>query len=201
MSDTMPTPALSTGSIDARATGWWGMVFLLIAEASIFAYLFFAYFYYAVNVEYRPWPPNGAPSLTFAIPETALIVAGAAAIWWADRRAAIALRLPSLLGLVLAALCGIGFIVLGLLDWSTKPFALASSAYSSIYFVTTGVHLAHVAVGVLMATAVLAWSAVGYLGRVRHVPITVSALYWYFLALSWLALFFVIYITPYLGSG
>jgi cytochrome c oxidase subunit 3 len=50
-----------------------------------------------------------------------------------------------------------------------------------------------------MAAAVLTWSAAGYLGPVRHVPVTVTAIYWYFLAATWAALFFTLYITPYLG--
>lgn len=199
MSEAIPTPALPTGSIGARASGLWGIFFLILSEASIFAYLFFAYFYYAVHSEYRPWPPYGAPSLAFPIPETVLIVLGAASMWWADRRAAIAVDLASILALVLTVLFGAGFIVLGIVDWGTKPFSLSSSAYSSIYYVLTGVHLLHTLVGVLMSVAVLAWSAIGYFGPVRHVPVTVAAFYWYFLALSWAALFFALYITPYLG--
>jgi heme/copper-type cytochrome/quinol oxidase subunit 3 len=73
MSEAISTPALPSGSIGVRASGWWGIIFLIMSEASIFAYLFFAYFYYAVHFDYRPWPPYGAPSLTLAIPETVLI--------------------------------------------------------------------------------------------------------------------------------
>jgi cytochrome c oxidase subunit III len=199
MSEAISTPALPSGSIGVRASGWWGIIFLIMSEASIFAYLFFAYFYYAVHFDYRPWPPYGAPSLTLAIPETVLIFLGAAAMWWADRRAAVAIRLPALLGMALVVIVGILFVLLGLWDWRSKPFTLASDAYSSIYFIMTGVHLTHTIVGVLMAAAVLAWSAAGYLGPVRHVPVTVTALYWYFLAATWAALFFTLYITPYLG--
>jgi cytochrome c oxidase subunit III len=154
-----------------------------------------------VNFEYRPWPPYGAPSLTFPIAQTALILLGAAAMWWNNRRAAVSVRWLPVLGLLVTLLCGAGFILLGLEDWSSKPFALSSNAYSSIYFVMTGVHLIHTAIGALMALAVMVWSTMGYFGPVRHVPITVTAIYWYFLAATWAALFFVLYITPYLGSG
>jgi heme/copper-type cytochrome/quinol oxidase subunit 3 len=201
MSEVIRKPPLLSGSIGLRASGWWGMVFLVMSEASVFSYLFFAYFYFAVNVEYRPWPPYGAPSLRFALPETLVVLLAAAAMWFADHRAAIGLRVPSLIGLLIAALFGIGFIALGLADWKSKPFSLSSSVYSSIYFVLTGAHLVHVVVGVVMSAAVLVWSAIGYLGPVRHVPVTVAALYWYFVAASWLAVFFVLYITPYLGGG
>lgn len=199
MSESISTPPLLSGSIGVRASGWWGMIFLVMSEASIFAYLFFAYFYYAVHFEYRPWPPYGAPSLLLPIPETVLIFVGAAAMWWADRRAALAEKVASLLGMAIAVVLGIAFVLLGLLDWHNKPFTLSSNAYSSIYFTLTGVHLAHTVVGVLMSAAVLTWSAAGYLGPVRHVHITATAIYWYFLAVTWAALFFALYITPYLG--
>lgn len=199
MSDVVPTPPLLSGSVGVRASGWWGVVFLVLSEASIFAYLFFAYFYYAVHFDYRPWPPYGAPSLRLPIAETVLIFFGAAGMWWADRRAALAVKLPALVGMAITIVLGIMFVLLGLLDWRDKPFALSSDAYSSIYFIMTGVHLAHAVVGVLMATAVLAWAGGGYFGPVRHVPVTVTAIYWYFLAATWAALFFTLYITPYLG--
>ena len=90
-----------------------------------------------------------------------------------------------------------GFIALQFLDWSDKPFAFASSTYSSVYFVITGAHLAHVAVGWVMFVMLLVWTLLGYFGPIRHVPITVGMLYWYFLAAIWIAIFFVINITPY----
>jgi cytochrome c oxidase subunit III len=120
-------------------------------------------------------------------------------MWWVNRRAALDLHLPALLGLAITLTVGILFVLLGLWDWQDKPFTLSSDAYSSIYFILTGVHLTHAVIGVLMAAAVLTWSAAGYLGPVRHVPVTVTAIYWYFLAATWAALFFTLYITPYLG--
>ena len=91
------------------------------------------------------------------------------------------------------------FIVLQFLDWHDKPFTLATSTYSSIYFTIGGFHLAHVVAGLLIFAVLLIWTALGYFDAVRHVPITVGTLYWYFLAAVWLAVFFVLYITPYLA--
>ena len=92
---------------------------------------------------------------------------------------------------------GAGFIALQAIDWSSKPFGLATSTYSSIYFVITGMHLAHFFVGWVMFVTLLLWTGLGYFDWIRHVPIIVGKLYWYFLAASWLAVFFVINCTPY----
>ncbi|MBV9757266.1 MAG: heme-copper oxidase subunit III [Alphaproteobacteria bacterium] len=200
MSDAVvPDGPLPVGSIGARASGWWGMLFFALSEASIFAYLCFAYFYFNVQPQYTPWPPYGAPSFLYAIPQTVLVLAGAAAMWWSGRTAATARSLPALGAIAAAVVCGLAFIGLGLADWASKPFTLASSPYASLYLVTTGIHLAHVLVGVVIAVAVLVWTALGYFRPVRHAPVNVAALYWGFLAGTWIAVFFTLYITPHLG--
>lgn len=199
-SETFPyRPSLPIGSIGRAASGYWGAVFLVLSEASIFAYLYFAYFYFSVQPHSGPWPPSGPPSFTYAAPQTVVVLLACAAIWWADRSAGLADPAGVLIGLVLALLLGAGFVALQFLDWYDKPFSLATDPYSSLYFVITGVHLAHLVLGIIMAGTVLLWFAFGYLGPVRHAPITVTALYWYFLALIWLTLFFTINITPYLS--
>ena len=44
MSETFPyRPPLAIGSVGRRASGYWAIVFLVLSEASIFAYLFFGY--------------------------------------------------------------------------------------------------------------------------------------------------------------
>jgi cytochrome c oxidase subunit III len=192
-------PGLPVGSIGLRASGMWGVVLLILSETSIFAYLFFSYFYFSVQPHSGQWPPSGPPAFTYSAPQTAAALAACVTAWWANRSVMRASRLGLLLGLALTLLLSLVFIALQFLDWHSKPFGLATDPYSSFYFVIGGVHLAHVVVGVVMLTAVLAWSLLGYFGPVRHVPITVAALYWYFVAAVWLGVFFTLFISPHLG--
>ena len=191
-------PPLLMGSVGRRASGYWGAVFLVLSEASIFAYLCFAYFYFAVQPHPGPWPPAGPPSFTYTAPQTIVILASCVAAWFAERAAARAEPAALLVALGLNLALGAGFIALQFLDWYDKPYALATEPHASLYYVITGVHLAHVVLGMIMLAAVTLWSVLGYLGPVRHVPVTVAKLYWYFLAIVWLALFFTLNITPYL---
>lgn len=187
---------LPVGSIGASASGWWGAWFFVISEASIFAYLFFSYFYFSIQPEAN-WVPGGPPSFTYSAPQTAIALVGCLTAWFADYSIKADRVLLALLGLGLTALLGAGFITLQFLDWFDKPFGLSSSTYASEYFVITGFHLAHVVVGWIMFAMLLIWTALGYFDPVRHVPITIGSLYWYFLAAIWVAVFFVINITPY----
>lgn len=189
--------ALPVGSIGSRASGWWGAWFLLISEASLFAYLFFAYFYYSIQPQ-AEWVPGHRPSFLYSAPQSALVLIGCATAWLAQRAAVRGQATELLLALAGTLVLGAGFIALQFLDWFSKDFTFASSAYGSIYYTIGGFHLAHFVVGWLIFLLLLAWSALGYVDPVRHLPITVGALYWYFLAVTWLAVFFVLDVTPYL---
>jgi heme/copper-type cytochrome/quinol oxidase subunit 3 len=192
-------PPLPMGSMGARASGFWGVVFLVLSEASIFAYLFFSYFYFSVQPHSGPWPPSGPPDLTWAVLQTAAALIGCATMWWADRAARRPAAGGTAIGLGISLLLSLAFIVFQILDWHAKPFALATDPYSSLYFTIGGIHLAHAVVGAVMIATVLLWSLLGYFGPARHVPITVAAAYWYFVAIVWLGVFFTLYVSPYLG--
>jgi heme/copper-type cytochrome/quinol oxidase subunit 3 len=187
------------GSIGLRASGFWGLVFLALSEASIFAYLLFSYYYFAVQPHPGPWPPGGPPEITYAAGQTVAALLACAAAGWADRSALFARRGGVLLGLALSLFLSLCFVALQVLDWHAKPFTLATDPYSSLYFLIGGVHLAHAVLGVVMIATVLLWSLLGYFGPDRHVPVTVAAVYWYFITIVWLAIFFALDLSPYLG--
>jgi heme/copper-type cytochrome/quinol oxidase subunit 3 len=187
------------GSIGVRASGFWGLVFLALSEASLFAYLLFSYYYFAVQPHPGPWPPSGPPEIAYAAGQTLAALLGCATGWWANRSAASGARRALLLGLGLSFLLALAFVALQVLDWHSKPFTLATNPYSSLYFTIGAVHLAHAVAGVVMIAAVMSWSALGYFGPVRHVPVTIAAVYWYFVTVMWLPIFFTLYLSPYLG--
>jgi heme/copper-type cytochrome/quinol oxidase subunit 3 len=43
----------------------------------------------------------------------------------------------------------------------------------------------------------LVWGARGYFDRRRHTPVLITAVYWHFVDVVWLAVFFTFYLTPY----
>ena len=192
--------SLPMGSIGTSASGWWGAWFLIISDSMIFAYLFFAYFWYSIQPDAH-WVPGGPPSFTYSAPQCVVVLLGCGSAWYAHRSINRNKRSATLLGLGVTVILGAIFIALQFVDWSSKPFGFASSTYSSIYFVITGTHLAHFAVGFLIFVMVLIWTMLGYFDRTRHVPIAVASLYWYFLAATWLSVFFVINVTPYFYPG
>ena len=191
---------LPVGGIDTRASGFWAMIFVIFTEASLFAYLLFSYFYLAVQPHLPgTFPQGGAPSLTLALPDTAILLLSSVAVGWAQASIERDDNRRLVWGLGIGAVLGMIFVGVQYFEWAEKPFSLASSPYSSLYFTITGFHMAHVVVGVIMLWALFVWSLMGYFNRVRYAHIHIGALYWHFVDAVWIAVFFTFYITPLLG--
>jgi heme/copper-type cytochrome/quinol oxidase subunit 3 len=192
-------PKLPVGSIGHKSFGWWGMMAIIMSEGSLFAYLLFSYYYFAVQYG-GDWIPE-MPKFELAGPNTAILLLSSLFVWWGERSAARGHGAKQALGLVIGLWLGIIFLVIQSYEWRDKPFTYSSTSYGSSYFVTTGFHMAHVAVGAAMLAAVFFWSLLGYFDKERRAPISIAAIYWHFVDLVWLMIFFTFYVTPYLGVG
>lgn len=191
---------LPVGALNTRASGWWAIIFTVFTEASLFAYLLFSYYYLAVQPHLPgTFPEGGQPDLTLALPNTIILLLSSVAVGWAQFGIEHGSKWRLAWGLGLGALLGLVFLVVQYFEWAQKPFTLSSTPYSSLYFVITGFHMAHVVVGVAMLVALTFWSAKGYFNRVRYAHVHIGALYWHFVDAVWLCVFFTFYITPLLG--
>ncbi|MBW8853643.1 MAG: heme-copper oxidase subunit III [Bradyrhizobium sp.] len=191
---------LPVGAMDTRASGWWAMIFTVFTEASLFSYLLFSYYYLAVQPHLPgTFPEGGQPDLTLAVPNTLILLASSVAVGWAQLGIEHNNKWRLMLGLGVGAVLGIIFLGVQWVEWADKPFGLSSTPYSSLYYVITGFHMAHVIVGVLILLALTWWSAEGYFNARRFAHIHIGALYWHFVDAVWLAVFFTFYITPLLG--
>ena len=192
--------SLPVGAMDTRASGWWAMIFTVFTEASLFAYLLFSYYYLAVQPHLPgTFPEGGQPDLTLALPNTVILLLSSVAVGWAQLGIEHGSKWRLVWGLGLGAMLGITFLVIQYFEWAQKPFGLSSTPYSSLYFVITGFHMAHVVVGVLMLLALTWWSSRGYFNARRFAHIHIGALYWHFVDVVWLLVFLTFYLTPLLG--
>lgn len=180
-------------------TPWWGMLCLFATEGVLFAYLIFSYAYLG-SQGYQAWPPtSGPPSLTLAAPATILLVGSSFVLEYAKRRARKGAIGTARLALAIGIAMGASFIALSLKEWSDKPFTLSADSYSSIYFVLTGTHLAHVVIGLVALAVLLIWSLIGRVGPGHEQHRTLVTLYWHFVDIVWLFVFATIYLSPRLA--
>ncbi len=194
----MDSQALPVGSKGRLASGWWGMLCLILTESAVFAYLFFSFYYLAAHA-IGDWPPGGAPSMKIAIPGTIILIAGSGVMWWGERGISAGKPRRLMLAIVGTLVLGITFLAMQRHEWAHQPFRLSSSVYSSLYFTLTGFHMAHVFIGLLMLAVLFLWTLRGYFSGTRHAAASIVIVYWHFVTVVWIGVFFTIYVAPRLS--
>ena len=108
-------------------------------------------------------------------------------------------RTKALIGLGAAFLMGTIFALVQFYEWSGKTYGIGTSSYASLYFTTTGLHMAHVMVGLVILAAMFGWTAYDFFSPRRRIVVSAGVLYWHFVDVVWLFVFTTYYLTPYLG--
>jgi heme/copper-type cytochrome/quinol oxidase subunit 3 len=191
---------LPIGSAGRKSSGWYGMLTLITTEAALFLYLLFSYYYIWIWSG-RQFLPAEMPSFRLSAPDTVILILSSVAVWWGEhgvKRAPVR-RWQLLIGLGLGIVLGIVFLVVQLFEWKDKTFAPDTSTYGSLYFTTTGFHMAHVAFGLLILIALFVWALLAFFDEERHAPVTIGTAYWHFVDVVWLFVFFTYYVTPHLS--
>jgi heme/copper-type cytochrome/quinol oxidase subunit 3 len=191
---------LPVGPIGRHGLGSWGVGTLIATEAALFCYLLFSY-YYTAAVNGPNWVLDATPPLKLALPNTIVLLLSSVGAWLGERGVLRRRRGLALFGFALALVLGIIFFVVQLFEWHAKPFHLGTSSYASLYYVTTGFHMAHVGVGLLILAALFGWTLLDYFSPRRNLSVTAGVLYWLFVDVVWLFVFATYYLSPYLGFG
>lgn len=177
-------------------TPWWGLLCAMATEGVLFAYLIFSYGYLGSQGPSH-WPPvGGPPSLVLAVPATILLLASSVTAEWGKRSARRGGLGHARLAYALTIALGAAFMALSLIEWSHKQFALAENSYSSIYYLLTGTHLAHVLAGLVALAVLLVWSLQGKVHAGHDQHRTLATAYWHFVDAVWIFVFATVYLSP-----
>ena len=92
---------------------------------------------------------------------------------------------------------GVVFLGLQLYDYSQLGFGLKDGVFGTLFYVMTGIHMAHVVGGVAFLALVFGQGLRGGLSPTHHDPLAAGAIYWDFVDVVWLCLFTTFYLlTP-----
>lgn len=97
-----------------------------------------------------------------------------------------------------------GLIFLGFQYYEFSTFVLhdglglSTNIFGSSFFLLTGCHGAHVAVGVLWMSSILITSLIKGKSWFNHEVVEVAGLYWHFVDVVWIVIFTVVYLFVYL---
>jgi len=180
-----------------HAPSWWGNRLMIFIEGAAFAILAASYFYIWWNFD--AWPPPRTHLPDLGIPSINLLVlAVSAAPFWNAARLAQRHERPVVVGawLTLSGLFGLGAIVFRVFEFKALHTRFDSNAYGSITWAILAVHFAHLLAGTLETLLIALAMLVGPVEKKHYADATVVAVYWYFIVISWVALYMIVFIAP-----
>ena len=176
---------------------WWGNRLVMLIEAAGFGILVLTYFYIWRSSD--SWPPIGVrvPDIGIGMLSLAILVVSILPMWHAAR---LALRndAPRVLGLwlLLCVLFGLAAAIVRLMEFKGVHARWNSNPYGAIVWSILAVHFAHILAATLETLTLGILMLRGPVEDKHYGDITVNAVYWYFVALSWVGLWTVLYLAP-----
>jgi len=172
-----------------------GMVLFVASEAMFFAAFFGAYF--TIRAASTVWPPKGIPHLKIDVATalTMILVSSSVVLQLGVSSIRKGGRVVGWLGATIVL--GIVFLGLQLYDYSQLGFGVKDGTFGTLFYVMTGLHMAHVFGGVVFLTLVFGQATTGMLSRTGHDSLEAGSIYWHFVDVVWVLLFTVFYLlTP-----
>jgi cytochrome c oxidase subunit III len=190
-----PPEAHQSSRIDRQTLG---ILLFIVSEVMLFGAFFASYFFLRVVAnEGNPWPPEGFElPVAVAAVNTAILVSSSFTVHWALESAKRNNRSGMIMGLATTFLLGATFLFIQLNEYVHIGFSARDEAFGSIFYGLTGLHGAHVTVGlILLAFAnIRAWR--GHFGpdAKDHLGVEVPGIYWHFVDVMWIIVFTTVYI-------
>jgi cytochrome c oxidase subunit 3 len=189
-----PPEAHQSARIDKTVLG---VLLFILSEIMLFAAFFAAYFFLRVVVSPDSWPPVGVelPVLIAGI-NTVVLVSSSFTIHYALEAIKHGNRRGMQLGLAITWLLGALFLFIQINEYIHVGFSARDGAFGTIFYSLTGLHGAHVFVGLLLLTFANIRAFRGHFGPEQkdHLGVEVPGIYWHFVDIMWIIVFVSIYI-------
>jgi cytochrome c oxidase subunit 3 len=176
-----------------------GMWLFIVSDAITFSALLIAYSYVRVASADWPMPFHFYPSVIKATVMTFVLLSSSVTMVMGVRAAKLDQRRTAAKWIGATMLGGLTFIVLHAFEWATlieegvrlfkNPWG--TPLFGAAFFTLTGLHMTHVAIGVIYLGVVA--GAYGS-GRLSSEDVEVSGLYWHFVDLVWMFIFPLVYL-------
>lgn len=101
--------------------------------------------------------------------------------------------------LIATCLFGLTFVagqVFEFTEFYRQGLKLSTNLFGSSFFVLTGIHGAHVTVGVIWLLSLWGLSSQGRLTKLDSEKVEIAGLYWHFVDIVWIVIFTVVYLIP-----
>jgi cytochrome c oxidase subunit 3 len=170
------------------------MLLFIISEVMIFGAFFTAYFFIRV-VNHDPWPAHGTvlPEAVAGI-NTAILLSSSLTIHWALVSIKNGNRWGLRAGMLTTFLLGLTFLTVQINEYVHIGFAPHDAAQGTIFYALTGLHGAHVFIGLAMLLMVTIRAFRGHYSAENHMGMEVPGIYWHFVDVMWVVVYTTVYV-------
>ena len=172
-----------------------GMLLFIISEVMLFGAFFTAYFFIRVVNGDQWFPVDG-----FELPKviagfnTAVLISSSFTMHWALEGARNENRNALRVGLLTTFLLGLTFLTVQINEYVHLGFAPHDNAQATIFYGLTGLHGAHVFVGLTLLTFATIRAFRGHFTAKEHRGVEVPGIYWHFVDVMWIVVYTTVYI-------
>jgi len=190
-----PPEANQSSRIDRQTLG---ILLFIVSEVMLFGAFFASYFFLRVVANQgEPWPPD-----PFELPvavagmNTAILVSSSFTMHWALEAIRQNNHRGLKMGLVSTFLLGATFLFIQMNEYIHVGFSARDDAFGSIFYGLTGLHGAHVFVGLCLLAVATVRAFRGHFGpdAKDHLGVEVPGIYWHFVDVMWIIVFTTVYI-------
>jgi cytochrome c oxidase subunit III len=186
-----PPPAHRSSRVEPQLLG---MLLFIISEVMIFGAFFTAYFFIRVG-QGDPWPAHGTTlPVEVAGVNTAVLWSSSLTMHWAQTSIKRGNRFGLKAGILTTFLLGATFLFVQINEYANIGFAPQDHAQQTIFYSLTGLHGAHVFIGLLLLLIVTIRSFRGHYSPEEHRGVEVPGIYWHFVDVMWLIVYSSVYI-------
>jgi cytochrome c oxidase subunit 3 len=186
-----PPPANRSSRVDPQLLG---MLLFIISEVMVFGAFFTAYFFIRI-VANDQWPAEGMElPVAVAGVNTAILLSSSLTLHWAQTSIKHGNRFGLRAGIATTLLLGCTFLFIQINEYVHVGFAPSDSAQASVFYGLTGLHGAHVAVGLVLLSIVTIRSFRGHFSPAEHRGVEVPGIYWHFVDIMWIVVYTTIYV-------
>jgi cytochrome c oxidase subunit 3 len=187
-----PPPANQSSRVEAPLLG---MLLFIISEVMVFGAFFTAYFFIRV-VQGQDWPAQGdeLPKLIAGV-NTAILVMSSFTLHWSEVSIKAGNRFGLQAGIFTTLMLGATFLFVQINEYVNVGFAPQDSAQATIFYGLTGLHGAHVFIGLLLLLSVTIRAFRGHFSAQEHRGVEIPGIYWHFVDVMWIVVYLTVYIV------
>ncbi|HEX4364403.1 MAG TPA: cytochrome c oxidase subunit 3 [Solirubrobacteraceae bacterium] len=173
-----------------------GMLLFIISEIMVFGAFFTAYFFIRFVAVGHQWFPVQGHELPVAVAgmNTAILLSSSLTLHWAQLSIKNGNRFGLKAGMLLTSLLGATFLFIQINEYVHIGFSPQDFAQGTIFYGLTGLHGAHVFIGLSLLVMVTVRSFRGHYSPEHHHGVEVPGIYWHFVDVMWVVVYTAVYI-------